>query len=86
VVAGQAGIGGSARIGDRVRLAGRAGVLDHVRIADDVTVGAGGVAFADLREPGTYWGQPARPFVQAARINALLPRLAGLVQPERRDK
>jgi UDP-3-O-[3-hydroxymyristoyl] glucosamine N-acyltransferase len=84
VVAGQAGLGGSARVGDRVRLAGRAGVLDHVRVGDDVTVGAGSVVFADLSEPGTYWGQPARPFAQAARINALLPRLADLVQRVRR--
>jgi UDP-3-O-[3-hydroxymyristoyl] glucosamine N-acyltransferase len=84
VLAGQAGVGGSARIGDRVRLAGRAGVLDHVRVADDVTVGAGGIVFADLREPGMYWGQPARPFAQASRINAMLPRLADLIQRVRR--
>jgi UDP-3-O-[3-hydroxymyristoyl] glucosamine N-acyltransferase len=84
VVSGQAGIGGSARIGDRVRLGGKAGVADHVRIADDVTVGGGSIAFADLREPGTYWGLPARPFAQAGRINALLPRLADLVQRVRR--
>jgi UDP-3-O-[3-hydroxymyristoyl] glucosamine N-acyltransferase len=84
VLAGQAGVGGSARIGDRVRLAGRAGVLDHVRIADDVTVGAGSIVFADLPEPGMYWGQPARPFAQASRINAMLPRLADLVQRVRR--
>jgi UDP-3-O-[3-hydroxymyristoyl] glucosamine N-acyltransferase len=84
VVAGQAGLGGSAQVGDRVRLGGKAGVVDHVRIANDVTVGAGGTVFTNLREPGTYWGQPARPFAQASRINALLPRLADLVQRVRR--
>jgi UDP-3-O-[3-hydroxymyristoyl] glucosamine N-acyltransferase len=84
VVSGQTGIGGSARIGDRVRLAGQAGVADHVRIADDVTVGAGSIVHANLREPGTYWGRPARPFAQASRINAMLPRLAGLLQRVRR--
>jgi UDP-3-O-[3-hydroxymyristoyl] glucosamine N-acyltransferase len=84
VLAGQVGVGGSARIGDRVRLAGRAGVLDHVRIGDDVTLGAGSAAFADLPEPGVYWGQPARPFARAARINAVLPRLADLVERVRR--
>jgi UDP-3-O-[3-hydroxymyristoyl] glucosamine N-acyltransferase len=84
VLAGQSGVGGSARIGDRVRLAGRAGVLDHVRIGDDVTLGAGSGAFTDLSEPGVYWGRPARPFAQAGRINALLPRLADLLERVRR--
>jgi UDP-3-O-[3-hydroxymyristoyl] glucosamine N-acyltransferase len=84
VVSGQAGIGGSARIGDRVRLGGQAGVADHVRITDDVSLGAGSLAHAHLREPGTYWGRPARPIAQAARTNALLPRLADLVERVRR--
>jgi UDP-3-O-[3-hydroxymyristoyl] glucosamine N-acyltransferase len=43
-------------------------------------VGAGSKVHAHLREPGTYWGLPARPFAQASRINALLPRLADLVE------
>jgi UDP-3-O-[3-hydroxymyristoyl] glucosamine N-acyltransferase len=84
VVAGQAGIGGSARIGDRVRLGGQAGVADHVRIADDVSVGAGSTVHTHLREPGVYWGMPARPLQQARRISALLPRLADLVERVRR--
>jgi UDP-3-O-[3-hydroxymyristoyl] glucosamine N-acyltransferase len=80
VVAGQTGIGGSARIGDRVRLGGQAGVADHVRITDDVSVGGGSLVHTHLREPGTYWGRPARLFAQAGRINALLPRLADLFE------
>ena len=84
VVSGQTGIGGSAQIGDRVRLGGQSGVADHVRIGDDVSVGAGSLVLGHLREPGTYWGRPARPFAQAGRINALLPRLADLVERVRR--
>jgi UDP-3-O-[3-hydroxymyristoyl] glucosamine N-acyltransferase len=80
VVSGQTGVGGSARIGDRVRLGGQAGVADHVRITDDVSVGAGSAVHNDLREPGMYWGVPARPFARAARISALLPRLADLAE------
>jgi UDP-3-O-[3-hydroxymyristoyl] glucosamine N-acyltransferase len=83
-VSGQAGVGGSARIGDRVRLGGQTGVADHVRIADDVSVGAGSTVHGHLREPGTYWGRPARPLAQAGRINALLPRLADLLERVRR--
>lgn len=51
---------GRSRIGDRVFLGAGAVVRDGLAVASDVTIGAGGVVTADIREPGIYQGIPAR--------------------------
>jgi serine acetyltransferase len=35
-------------------------VIDRIHIADHVVIGAGSTVVADIREPGTYVGCPAR--------------------------
>ena len=59
-VAPQAALGGHARIGRRVLLGAGAKVLSHVRVVDDVVIGANAVVHADITEPGVYAGVPAR--------------------------
>jgi UDP-3-O-[3-hydroxymyristoyl] glucosamine N-acyltransferase len=65
-------------LGERSVIAAGAGVLDHVTIADDVQLGARSLVTRDIREPGQYTGQPARPTRQQLRVDALLPRLQEL--------
>ena len=53
-------LSGAVRIGRRVLVGAGAKVLPGVRVGDDVVIGAGSVVIADLTEPGTYAGVPAR--------------------------
>ena len=59
-IAPNASLGGHAKVGQRVLIGSGAVVLPSVVIGNDVTVGAGSVVSADLLEPGTYIGIPAR--------------------------
>lgn len=61
LLAGQVGVAGSSRLGNRVTFAGQVGVVGHVSVTDDVVVlGKGGVT-KDIREAGLYAGMPAKP-------------------------
>lgn len=53
-------VAGRCRIGRRVMLGAGATVIDAVTVCDDVTIGAGAAVVADITEPGTYVGVPAR--------------------------
>ena len=73
----QAGISGSAKLGNRVTIAAKAGVLGHLLIGDDVTVGAKSGVTKDLEPGEAYLGSPAIPFLKSRKLYALynmLPR------------
>lgn len=59
-IAPNASLGGHVKLGERVLIGSGAVVLPSCVIGDDVTVGAGSVVIADLLDPGTYAGIPAR--------------------------
>jgi len=59
-IAPNASLGGHVKLGQRVLIGSGAVVLPSVVIGDDVTIGAGSVVTANLLEPGTYAGMPAR--------------------------
>lgn len=54
-------VAGGARVGHRCWIGANAVVKQGVRIGDDIVLGALAFAHADLSEPGTYVGIPARP-------------------------
>lgn len=56
IIAGCAGISGSARIGRRCILGGSAGVVGHIEICDDVTVTGMTVVTHSIYKPGVYSG------------------------------
>jgi acetyltransferase-like isoleucine patch superfamily enzyme len=56
----QAGISGSARIGNRVWLGIGAKVRDYVTICDDAFIGMGSIVTKDITEPGVYAGNPCK--------------------------
>lgn len=59
-IAPNASLGGHAKLGRRVLVGSGAVVLPSIVVGDDVTIGAGSVVNANLLEPGTYAGIPAR--------------------------
>ncbi|ONI81574.1 hypothetical protein ALI144C_19900 [Actinosynnema sp. ALI-1.44] len=75
VICGQSAVAGSAVLGNRVTMAGQTGVADHVTVADDVSLAVRTLTTKDIREPGAYYGVPARPLAEGLRIVARLPHL-----------
>src|SRR5688572_13495441 len=55
-IAGCVGIAGSADIGRRCTLGGAAMILGHLKIVDDVHVGAGTMISRSILKPGSYTG------------------------------
>lgn len=61
VMAAYAGISGSVRIEDGVRMGGRVGVIDHLTIGKGAQLGAGSVVLSDVPAGVVWAGAPARP-------------------------
>lgn len=80
--AAMTGVGGTVRLGDGVALGGHVGVRDNVRLESGVQVTGYSGVWSDLKSPGLYSGNPARPHrgqLQAQASVQRLPRLARLV-------
>jgi UDP-3-O-[3-hydroxymyristoyl] glucosamine N-acyltransferase len=82
VFCGQAGIGGSSRIGAGVTLAGQVGISDHVTIGDGaILTGQAGVARRGRVPAGAVLsGMPALPHREFLRRAALLGRLEAALE------
>jgi UDP-3-O-[3-hydroxymyristoyl] glucosamine N-acyltransferase len=59
MIAGQAGIAGSAVIGDNVLIGGQAGVSGHLIIGNNVKIGGGSGVVNDIPENSQVMGYPA---------------------------
>ncbi len=55
-IAAGAKIAGSAKIGKRCQIGGMVGIIDHIKIADDVTIYANSIVLQDIKKSGTYTG------------------------------
>ena len=55
-IAASSAIAGSAVIGKNFRMGGMSGVIGHIKICDNVTVGAHTLITKDIKEPGNYVG------------------------------
>lgn len=55
-------VGGSVKLGERCRVGLNASVVDGVTLSNDVVLSPGSVVMRSLRNPGTYFGVPARKF------------------------
>jgi UDP-3-O-[3-hydroxymyristoyl] glucosamine N-acyltransferase len=75
ILCGQAGIAGSARLGDGVVLAGQAGVAGHIELGDGVQVAAKSAALSSLPPGSRVAGIPAIDLRRWRRQAALLSRL-----------
>lgn len=79
-IAAQTGLAGSTNLGKRVRLGGQVGIAGHLRIADDVTLIAQSGTNKSISESGVYFGSPARPHMQAFKIEAVINSLPDLAR------
>lgn len=76
LMAGQAGIGGSSKLGDGVILGGMAGIIDNVNVGNGVMIGAGSVVFEHtVPASEQLFGSPAENKLQAIRSAAIVKRL-----------
>lgn len=71
-------VAGSSTLGRRVAASGMTGVVDHVTIADDVTLLQRAGVGQDIPKPGPYAGNPAEPLDQYLKNTAAARRLADL--------
>jgi UDP-3-O-[3-hydroxymyristoyl] glucosamine N-acyltransferase len=77
VIAAQAGLAGSVRVGAGVRIGGQAGIADHVRIGAHATIAAKSGIIGDVPAGAVYAGYPARPRLAWLRSEAERYRKAG---------
>lgn len=80
VIAAQTGISGSARIGSRVMMGGQVGLAGHIEIGDGMIIGARAGVTKSVDIKGMVSGYPARPQIEAMRIEASLTRLPELLK------
>ena len=79
VLAAQAGIGGSTRVGNRVAFGGKAGVIDNIEVGEGAQLGAAAVATSDVAPGITVAGWPAQEVRRELRAQAHMRRLPQLV-------
>tara|TARA_Y100000588_G_scaffold379761_1_gene462478 strand:- start:1250 stop:2299 length:1050 start_codon:yes stop_codon:yes gene_type:complete len=75
VLAGQAGVAGSAILGDFVVVGGQSAIAGHLNLGDGVTVAGKSGVTRDLRGPGIFGGIPAVPIQQWRRQAGMLSNL-----------
>lgn len=76
IICGQAGLAGSATLGDRVTLGGGAKISDNTIVGDDAII-IGNAGVTQTVPPGETWmGFPAGPFPEAAANASAARRLA----------
>jgi UDP-3-O-[3-hydroxymyristoyl] glucosamine N-acyltransferase len=80
LICGQAGLAGSAKLGDRVIMAGRAGVVGHILVDHDTVIAACSLAINSLPPNSYVSGVPARPHGEDMRIQATAGRLPELLK------
>ncbi len=79
-------ISGSVTVGDGAVLAGRAGTADNLRVGAGAVLGATAVAFKDVPDGATMWGNPARDKGRELRIQAALGKLPEMQRDLRKIK
>jgi UDP-3-O-[3-hydroxymyristoyl] glucosamine N-acyltransferase len=78
ILVAQAGIAGSATLGNYNTVGGQAAIVGHVKIADKVSITGWTAVTKDIKEPGVYRGGPAKPMRESMEIEALTQRLPEL--------
>jgi UDP-3-O-[3-hydroxymyristoyl] glucosamine N-acyltransferase len=79
VIAAQAGISGSAKLGKQNMIAGQVGMIGHIETADNVIIIAQSGVSKSLTKPGTYFGSPAKEHRTALKIEGAIRSLPELI-------
>jgi UDP-3-O-[3-hydroxymyristoyl] glucosamine N-acyltransferase len=80
VIAAQTGLSGSTHIGKGVRVGGQAGFAGHLTVGDGAAVGAQSGVSKSVPPGQMVFGYPARPHMEAMRIDGALRRLPKLIK------
>jgi len=80
IIVAQVGISGSTKLGKAVVLAGQVGLVGHLEIGDYAMVGAQSGVAKSLEGGQAYFGSPARPIKEEARIEAAIRHLPELIK------
>lgn len=75
IIISQAGIAGSAQLGDFVVMGAKSGIVEHVRVGDGALIAGMSHVKNDVPAGARMGGTPARPFNEWAREMAALRRL-----------
>ena len=76
-IAASCAIAGSARIGKNFQMGGLSGVLGHLDVCDNVTVGAHTLITKDITKPGNYIGiMPAQEHNDWAKSSVFIKKLS----------
>ena len=84
VMAGQAGVSGSVRVGVGVRMGGQAGIADHLTIGDEASIAAQAGVATHVAPGTTVLGTPAVPSTLAKRAHIYGLKLGELFQNVKR--
>jgi UDP-3-O-[3-hydroxymyristoyl] glucosamine N-acyltransferase len=71
-------IAGSTVVGNRVIMSGQTGVLDHLKIADDVILVQRAGVMSDIKQAGIYAGTPPQPLSDYLKNSAVARKLTDL--------
>ena len=63
-----------------VIIAGQAGLVGHIEVGDDCVIMAQAGVSKSIPEKTMVWGYPARPHMEAKKINACVGRLPKLYE------
>ncbi len=80
VIAAQVGISGSTKIGSWVRLGGQAGLAGHITVGDGASAGGRAGITKDVPPGETVSGYPAKPHMEAMRLEAAVRKLPELIK------
>ena len=81
MIAAQAGISGSTKVGNNVMIGGQAGIVGHIQIADGSKINAQSGVSKSIKTPNTVvTGSPAFDYTSALRSQAVARNLPMLEQ------
>jgi UDP-3-O-[3-hydroxymyristoyl] glucosamine N-acyltransferase len=80
IVASQAGIAGSSKIGKNCYLLGQAGVAGHIELTNDVIMHPQAGTGKSILKPGNYFGSPAKEIKEAFKLEAHFRNLPDYVE------
>ena len=80
IVASQAGIAGSSKIGKNCYLLGQAGVAGHIELTDNVIMHPQSGTGKSILKPGNYFGSPAKEIKEAFKLEAHYRNLPDYVE------
>lgn len=81
VIASQAGLSGSTKIGNSCMIGGQVGFVGHLEVADRVTLGGQAGVTKSLTKPGEFLrGSPAKPIREQLRQEAMIGKLEEMLR------